>query len=109
LAYKRLELEMLIAKLMDERERTVGTTLTASARQEMRKGGLASDKRYQGAMRDVIDAQERAGYLNGVVSSWISRGYRLLDICKIADRVFTEDLTWKGKTSKIDEILEQGA
>ena len=106
-AMKKLELEILAARIIQEKEEA-GGGLSASAKQELRKTGITIDKRYQAMKREVIDAEERAGYLNGVVSSWISRGFRLLDLCKIADRVWGENLTVYQKTSKLDEILSKG-
>lgn len=77
-----LELKIVESELVDEVMKNL-TTASASMRQEVRKS-VVKDKRYQAVSEELRNAQEQADILNGLVSSWVGRGYQLREIAKLA-------------------------
>lgn len=108
-----LELEVLTAELIDKAMQESGAT-SASARQELRKGGISKYPKYQEKKKELYEAKETADILNGLVYSWTSRGYLLREIVKIADRTMMDaprvyrSGELKEKSDKIAEGINKG-
>jgi len=106
---KQLELaeKVLLAELIGARG-----TMSATARQELRKGGLASDERVQKLEQEIIDAQEEADILNGLVSVWTGRQYSFKELVKLMDRILSEQFGFvspEKKSKELEKIFEEGS
>jgi len=80
-----LKLEICVAEIVEEivsRE-----NIPPSAVQEIRRSRVAGDKRYQLMRGRLNSAIEKKEYLRGLTKAWESRGYRLMEIVKLSDRL----------------------
>jgi hypothetical protein len=105
-----LELEVLTAELIDRAVKETNST-SASARQELRKGGIAKYPEYQAKKKELYEAREVSDILSGLVSAWTSRGYRLMEITKITDRAMLDGprvyRTGESLKKQTDELAEE--
>jgi hypothetical protein len=85
-----LKLKIVEAELVEE-EMKNQKSQSASLRQEIRKS-IVGDDRYRKVYLELIEAQETADILNGLMSSWVGRGYLLREIVKLADRTMQDSL-----------------
>ncbi|MBU2249521.1 MAG: hypothetical protein KKD77_22430 [Gammaproteobacteria bacterium] len=81
--------------------------IPATAVSELRKTKVPLDTRYQKTKRALIEATENANLLNGLVSSWQSRGYRLQELVKLADRMFWQPIVYKDKFTTPDQRIDR--
>ena len=79
-----LQLKIVEAELVEE-EMKKQSSQSASLRQEIRKS-VVKDQKYKDMFLKLIEAQETADVLNGLIDSWVGRGYQLREITKLADR-----------------------
>jgi hypothetical protein len=77
-----LELKVTESELVDEYMKQQ-TSQSASLRQEIRKS-IVRDERYKKVAIQLYQAQANADLLNGLVQSWVGRGYQLREIAKLA-------------------------
>ena len=85
-----LELKVVEAELVEE-EMKKQSSQSASLRQEIRKS-IVRDQRYKDVFASLVEAQETADILNGLITSWVGRGYQLREIVKLADRTMQDSL-----------------
>jgi hypothetical protein len=87
----QLDLEIVITEIIKEiciEAEARKKPIASSAITELRKTHIPGDKRYQKLKSALIDAYEELNLINGLVSAWISRGYRLQELVKLAERAF---------------------
>jgi hypothetical protein len=94
-----------------------GKPIPPSAVSDLRKVKVPLDLRYQKICRRLNEAMEEANYLNGLVSAWISRGYRLQELTKLSDRLLQNDLRIlgdgqpreqvKSKVKRMEDLLDE--
>ena len=85
-----LQLKIVEAELVEE-EMKKQSSQSASLRQEIRKS-IVRDDRYRKVFLELTEAQETADILNGLMTSWVGRGYQLREIVKLADRAMGDSL-----------------
>lgn len=99
----KITLALIISELRGKADEK-GKPIPPSAIGELRKSVAPLDKRYQMASRKLHKANEEADILNGTVSSWVSRGYRLQELVKLALQF--EPKVYDDKFVSIDSRLD---
>jgi spore germination protein YaaH len=105
-----LDLEICIAtviKTVCEEAEARKKPIPATAVSELRRTKVPLDPEYQAIKRALIDATENANLLNGLVTAWQSRGFRLQELLKLAERGLWQPVTYKDRFATADERIEQ--
>ncbi len=68
-----------------------GKPIASSAFGEIRKSMLAENISWQDAQKAATNAQAKADLWNGLLTAWKSRGFRLQELAKIAERTLWND------------------
>ncbi len=68
-----------------------GKPIASSAFGEIRKSMLAENISWQDAQKSATKAQAKADLWNGLLTAWKSRGFRLQELAKIAERTLWND------------------
>lgn len=93
-ANKRFHKFVILAKITEaeivEEIRTdaikEGKPIASSALGEIRKSIVAKDKRWQNVQQSLNKARSDSELWSGLLSAWQSRGFRLQELAKIAER-----------------------
>ena len=89
-----MSLEVLVAQIVEElckEAEEKGKPIPPSAISEIRRSKVPLDKRYQIIKSRLINAQEEANILNGLVYSWGARSKRLTEVARLVQRSLWED------------------
>lgn len=86
----KLALEIVVAGIIDD-EKKKGNLSSTYAVAEFRKTQFPLYPKWVEVRKKLSDAEAEAGYLNGLVSTWGGRGFRLTDVTKISDRLLWDE------------------
>lgn len=104
-----LNLEIVIADIVkeicEEGERQ-GKSIPPSAISEVRRTKVPLDMRYRRMKKRLIEKKENADKLRGLVRSWETRGYRLMELTKLADRLLWDEPRVYKKEESFDKNIE---
>ncbi len=105
-----LDLEICIAtviKTVCEEAEARKKPIPATAVSELRRTKVPLDPEYQAIKRALIDANENANLLNGLVTAWQSRGFRLQELLKLAERGQWTPIVYRDRFTTANERIEQ--
>ena len=83
--------EAVLISLIKKEAIANGKPIASSAFGEIRKSMLAENISWQDAQKAATDAQAKADLWNGLLTAWKSRGFRLQELAKIAERTLWND------------------
>ena len=111
---KMLELDVLIAELVDEiriKAMEIGKPIPPSALSEIRRSIVPKSKRYKAKKEEVIEANEKANILSGLAKAWVGRGYRFSDLIELSKPVLRDGpmvyQSGQKGMKKAEEILDK--
>jgi len=94
-----LELEVVTAEVIAticKQAEENGKPIPPSARGEIRRGQVPLFPKYRSVKMRYIEATKTANILNGLVSAWAARGFRLKELAHLSDRLlFNEPRVYK--------------
>ena len=106
----QLDLDVVTAEIIKELQLEAEAKkkpIASSAVSELRKTHIPADPRYIKIRSKLIDAYEESNLLNGLVSAWISRGYRLQELVKLADRTYYSTTMYGEKYTTAKEKMDR--
>jgi hypothetical protein len=100
------QLELTTAEIVEDLKTKSEKAIPASGWAELRRVQAVLDPEYIKVREDLIKATETLNILKGFVEAFGSRGYRLLEIAKIQERLMQGPLrSYEDKLDKAGEAL----
>lgn len=98
----------IFKELLEEAEKG-GKPYPPSSYGEIRRMRIPLDERYQKAVRALYEAQETYEIVSGYLESWRSRGFRLMELCRINERLLWSEpvVTTSEEFKSLEEKMEE--